>query len=236
MDTENMAAEVIEAKPEERVATYLVFDTETTGLPVRGKRGEPPVPADDPRQPRVASFAAIIADQHGQEIDRKKAYIRPEGWTMAEFDARAIADGKKPASEINGLTDAVLIAVGVPVAEVLDFYASQIEANLIVVAFNAIFDTKMMRGELRREGRPDLFEKTRNICMMKAQDAYAQRGLCMSRPGFVTLAAACEFHGIKQENAHDAMGDAEDARALLEILIRDGLLPEPSITYSATKE
>lgn len=236
MDTETTSQEATNSEQEDRVATYIVIDTETTGIPVRGKRGEPPVPADDPRQPRVASFAAIIADQHGREIDRKKAYIRPEGWTMAEFDARAIAEGKKPASEINGLTDAVLIAVGVPVAEVLDFYAAKIEADLIVVAFNAIFDTKMMRGELRRAGRDDLFGKTRNICMMKAQDAYAQRGLCMSRPGFVSLATACEFHGIKQANAHDALGDAEDARALLEILIRDGLLPDPTITYSSAKE
>ena len=211
---------------------FIVFDTETTGLPVRVARGEPPVPADDPRQPRLASFAAIIADDNGHEIDRQKFYVLPEGWTMAEFDARAIADGKKPASEINGLTDDFLNENGVPVKQVLDFYSGIIEHGLIAVTFNAIFDTKIMRGELRRAGMPDLFEQTRNICVMKAQDAYAARGLCMSSPGFVKLATALEFHGIVNDNPHDAMGDAEGARKLLARLIADGLLPEPGIRYA----
>lgn len=212
--------------------TYLVFDTETTGLPVRSARGEPPVPADDPRQPRVASFAAVVADASGNAIEEHKFYVRPDGWTMAEFDARAIADGKRPASEINGLTDDFLNENGVPVSHVLDFYAGNITRGLIVVAFNAIFDTKMMRGELRRAGRPDLFEQTRNICVMKALDPYGAQGLCIQR-GFVKLSEACDFFGIVNENAHDAMADARAAREILARLIRDDRLPAPTITYSS---
>lgn len=214
-------------------AKYMVFDTETSGLPPRGPRGAPPIPADDPRQPRLASFAAIIADEDGHEIERRKHFIRPVGWTMAEFDARAIADGKKPASEVNGFTDDFLNANGLPVETVLNFYSLQIAQGLIPVAFNSQFDMKIMRGELRRAGMPDLFEQTRNICVMKAQDVYAARGLCMSSPGFVKLAVALEFHGIVNDNPHDAMGDAEGAQKLLAILIRDGLLPEPKVTYSS---
>lgn len=212
--------------------TYLVFDTETSGLPPRAPRGCPPIPADDPRQPRMASFAAIIADELGREIDRQKFYVRPEGWTMAEFDERARHEGKTPASAINGLTDDFLNSVGVPVYDILSFYSEQITSGLIVVAFNAIFDTKIMRGELRRAGMPDLFEQTRNICMMKAQDAYAERGLCMSSPGFVKLAVACEFHGVTLDNAHDAMADTKATQELLAIAIADGLLPAPTVTYS----
>ena len=213
--------------------TYLIFDTETTGLPVRAARGEPPVPADDPRQPRMASFAAIIADETGAEIERHKFLVKPDGWTMAEFDARARADGKVPASEINGLTDEVLNADGVPVGEILALYSGHILGGLTLVAFNSQFDVKVMRGELRRAGMPDLFDQTRHICMMKAQDAFAPRGLCMSRPGFVKLAVACEFHGIDLANAHDAMADTEACRALLAISIAAGCLPEPAINYSS---
>lgn len=212
--------------------TYLVFDTETSGLPPRAPRGCPPIAADDPRQPRMASFAGIIADAQGRELDRQKFYVRPEGWTMAEFDERARHEGKTPASAINGLTDDFLNEHGVPVGDVLRFYSEQIAAGLIVVAFNAIFDTKIMRGELRRAGMPDLFEQTRNICMMKAQDAYAARGLCMSSPGFVKLAVACEFHGVTLDNAHDALADTKATQELLAIAIADGLLPAPTVTYS----
>lgn len=212
--------------------TYLVFDTETSGLPPRAPRGCPPIPADDPRQPRMASFAAIIADETGREIERHKFYVKPEGWTMAHFDELARHEGKTPASQINGLTDEFLNANGIPVDHILSFYSGHITAGLIVCAFNAVFDTKIMRGELRRAGRPDLFEETRNICLMKALDPYAAQGLCMSSPGFVKLGVACEWFGIQLENAHDAMADAEAARALLEILIRDGNLPEAGVTYS----
>lgn len=215
--------------------TYLVFDTETTGLPVRAAKGQPPIPADDPRQPRLASYAAIVTDEAGRAISADKFYIRPQGWTMAEFDARAIADGKKAASEVNGLTDDFLDRNGVPVVQVLSHYASQIDAGLIVVAFNAVFDTKIMRGELRRAGMPDLFEDTRNICAMKALKPYIAEGLYSGGFGNVSLANACEFFGIVNAEAHDAMGDAEAARSVLEILIRDGRCPTPGITLSKHK-
>lgn len=212
--------------------TFLIFDTETTGLPPRAPRGTPPIAADDPRQPRMASFAGIIADEHGRALHRQKFYVRPQGWTMAEFDERARHEGKTPASAINGLTDDFLNANGVPVADALTFYSEYIKLGLTVVAFNAIFDTKIMRGELRRAGMADLFDQTRNICAMKALDAYAADGLCMSSPGFVKLSVACEFFGIVNENAHDAMADAEAARAITEILIRDDRLPLPTVVYS----
>ena len=213
--------------------TFLVFDTETTGLPPRAPKGAPPIPADDPRQPRLASFAAILCDATGAAIQRYSVLIRPEGWSMAQFDAMARAEGKTPASAVNGLTDERLNADGVPVIEVLHMYSEAILAGMIPVAFNSQFDVKIMRGELRRAGMPDLFEQTRHICMMKAQDAYAADGLCMSAPGFVKLRDACAFHGVMQIDAHTAGGDAEDCRQLLAIAIRDGRLPEPAVNYSS---
>ena len=136
---------------------------------------------------------------------------------------------------MNGLTDAFLRANGVSVIEALEFYSGHVVAGLYPVAFNKLFDLKIMRGELRRAGLPDLFDITKAICAMNALDPYAAEGLCMSRPGFVKLSVACEFFGIKLENAHDAMADAEAARAILEILIRDGRCPEPGITYSKNR-
>lgn len=204
------------------VPTYIVFDTETTGLPPRSARGEPPIPADDPRQPRMASFAGIVCDHTGAAIEHRKFYIRPDGWSI---------DGTE-AAQVNGLSDAFLMGRGVPVSDALAFYSDCINLGLVAVAFNAVFDTKIMRGELRRAALPDLFEQTRNICVMKAQAAYVPRGLRMSGPGRIKLSDACAFHGIPQREAHDAMSDAEDARRLLEILIADDLLPAPAVTYS----
>lgn len=50
--------------------------------------------------------------------------------------------------------------------------------------------------------------------------------------GFVKLAVACDFFGIVNEDAHDAMADAAAARAILEIMIQDGNLPVPAVHYA----
>lgn len=214
---------------------YMTFDTETTGLPPRAPRGAPPIPADDPRQPRMASFAAVFQDERGAVLARQKFLVRPEGWTMAYFDDIARAEGKIPASAINGLTDEKLNAEGVPVALPLAVYSEAILAGLTPIAFNKLFDLKIMRGELRRAGMPDLFEQTKAVCAMAALDPYAAEGLCMSRPGFVKLSVACEYFGITNADAHDAMGDADATAEIVAILIRDGRLPDGAVVYSANR-
>ena len=195
-------------------ATYLVFDTETSGL-FDFKR-----PADDPDQPRLASAAFIVADEDGNEISRTSHLIRPDGWTMP-LEAEAI----------NGLSTELLNMEGVPMADVLDIYQGHIEAGLIVTAFNVQFDCKVMRAELRRAGRPDLFEQTPNSCLMRGLAPYKDKGLAV-KGGFVKLAVACEHFSIINADAHDAMADAEAALALLQILVRDGNLIPPKIHYA----
>lgn len=203
---------------------FVVFDTETTGLfsfkdPITGA----PIPADAPGQPRLASFAAILADEQGKEVERKKFLIRPDGWSI---------DGTY-AAKINGLSDDLLRDAGVPVDDVLIFWKTLIDKGLIVAAFNAQFDCKMMRAELRRAGRADLFQRTKNVCLMRALAPYRVDGMPVNR-GMIKLSAACEFFGITNENAHDAMADAEAARAILERLIADKRLPEAKVHLAKT--
>jgi DNA polymerase-3 subunit epsilon len=205
---------------------YVVFDTETTGLFLfRDKATGETVPADDPRQPRMASFAAIVTDENGSIIDTHKMFIKPDGWSI---------DGTK-ASEINGLTDAFLNEQGVPVSEVLDLWTGWIEQGLIVAAFNAQFDCKMMRAELRRADRDDLFEETANICLMRALAPYKDEGLCILR-GYVKLEVACEYFGITNVDAHDAMSDAIATTEILRKLIADDRVPYAKVHFAKAKE
>lgn len=197
---------------------FCIFDTETTGL------FDFKLPADDPSQPRLASVGFILADQNGNEIERVKAYVRPDGWEMGEG-----------AGAVNGLTTAFLHENGVSVSSVLDRYQTYVDLGLIVVAFNAQFDCKVMRSELRRAGRDDLFLKTRNICVMRGLASYKDEGLPI-RGGFVKLSAACEFFKIVNKDAHDAMADAEAALGLLQRLISDDRLPEAKVHLAKAKD
>lgn len=207
---------------------FLVFDTETTGI------FDFKQPADAPGQPRLASFFGIRLDDDMQPIDRQIFYVKPDGWTIAEFDELARRQGKKPASEVNGLTDEFLNEKGVPVSEVLDFYSEAIGRGDAVVAYNCQFDAKMMRAEFRRTGRPDLFEETKQICVMRPMT-----DLCKIRGPYgykwPKLAEAMAFFGYKLEGAHQADNDAEGALIIFQELHKRGLLPEAAVFYAKDK-
>ena len=193
---------------------FYVFDVETTGL-MDFKRA-----ADAEGQPRVASFAGLAVDHPDDEPEVFERYVRPDGWAMSP-----------DASRVNGLTNEFLAQRGVPIAEVLDEYARRIEAGYTMVAFNAQFDLKMMRAEMRRAGRDDLFERTKNVCVMRPLTSILR---IPGRYGFKwpNLAEACAHFGIVNAKAHDAVGDAWAALEVMRHLHRDGLLPEPAVHYA----
>lgn len=125
----------------------LVLDTETTGLHVRIP-GEV-VAADDPRQPRMAGISMALFDADGAELKMFDTLIKPDGWTMPQ--------GPHSAGEANGLTDEQLTAEGRPIADVLPIYNAMLDEADFIVAYNAPFDLKIIRGELRRGGLPDRY-------------------------------------------------------------------------------
>ena len=156
---------------------YLVIDTETSGLFDFSRA------ADGLEQGRLAQLAMIECEPGPDfEITRKvDFYVKPDGWLMS-FDA----------TRVNGLTDEFLEEKGIPIGEVLDNYTKSILEGRTVVAFGAQFDCKVMRGELRRAGRDDLFEQTPNICLMRIMTA-------------VCAIPQKNGRGLKWPNLHEAM-------------------------------
>jgi DNA polymerase III epsilon subunit-like protein len=207
---------------------YVIIDTETSGLPLYAKKGEPPPAADAPGQPRLASFTALVTTPE-LEVDEEQsitALIRPDGWVMSEG-----------AMAVNGLTMDKLGAEGINVRDVLGIYSEYIANGWIVVAHNAQFDTKIMRGELRRVGMDDLFEQTLNICTMRAtlevlKLAPTHAQLASGRRGFKQpklMEAYQYFYGDEFPDAHTSMADAHACLAVFRKLIEIGQCPEPSI-------
>jgi DNA polymerase III subunit epsilon len=198
---------------------FVVLDVETTGLPMRAERGAPPIPADAPGQPRLASFCVIALDENLVEIEQDSiaALIKPDGW---EIGAEA--------SAVNGLTTERCAAEGIPVADVLGVYSDLIGRGAIVVAHNVIFDTKIMRGELRRAFLPDLFKQTRIICTMRA----AADVITPGRKQVKLIDAYRHFFESDFADAHTAQADARACLALLRKLTEIGCCPEPQINYA----
>lgn len=197
---------------------YCIFDTETTGLflfkdPDTGA----PIPADDPRQPRLAHFNAILLNEDLAEEDEIDLYVKPDGWEMPA-----------EAADVNGLTTQFLLQSGTPLNVVLDAYEEIVRQGYILVAFNAQFDCKMMRGELRRAGRPDLFDDTPNICAMRAAMALGVKKAGGGR-GFPKLTDCAAHLGLVIDDAHSAKGDTRASLALFRHLHAVGALPEARV-------
>jgi DNA polymerase III epsilon subunit-like protein len=193
---------------------YVIIDTEGSGLFDFSK------PADAEGQPRLAQLAMIYADAEFNIEREYSAYVKPDGWTM---DPKATA--------VNGLTDEILNDKGVPVSEVLAVYTEAIKEGRAVVAFNAQHDCKTMRAELRRAGMPDLFEETKNVCVMrKANGIIPKAG---GKKGWPKLSEARTHLGLKTDEAHTATADAMDAWHILKYLAAHGADLTPEVHYAA---
>lgn len=202
--------------------SYLVIDCETSGL------FDFKQPADAPGQPRLAHLAMIRLADDGREEDRADLYVRPDGWSMPQ--------GPGSAGAVNGLTDEFLSANGGDVRDALNAYSDEVIAGRVIVAFNAQYDLEVMRGEFRRAGLPDLFERTLNICVMRPMTK-----LCRipnpNRGGFKfpNLTEALAHFGHVREGDHLAMSDAESAAIIFRELKTRCLLPEAAVHYAKEK-
>lgn len=202
---------------------YCIFDTETTGLFLfKDPETGVPIPADDPRQPRLAHFNAILVDEDLEEEYEINLFVKPDGWEMP-------AD----AGAVNGLTTRFLEENGTPIGVVLDAYVTIVTAGYIMVAHNAQFDTKAMRSELRRAGLPDLFERTPNICTMRAAMALGVKKAGGGR-GFPKLTDCAAHLGLVIDDAHSAKGDTRATLALFRHLYAVGALPEAKVHLAKT--
>lgn len=194
---------------------YMIIDTETNGLP------DFKLPADDPKQPLLASLCMIKTDQDCEPITINTMLVRPDGWEISpEITA------------INGLTTERCAAEGVPIRDVLAAYSAAILEGYVVVAFNAQFDCKVVRGELRRLEMPDLFEQTPNICAMRSSMKLGAKK-ASGKGGFPKLSDVyAHLFGQEHETQHSAGGDAQACLEIFQELLKRGLAAEPQVHYA----
>lgn len=106
---------------------FLIFDTETTGLPAWND------PSDAPHQPHVVDIACSLFDRTGMEIERYDALIDP-GVEIPE-----------EVSRIHGITTEMVQAKGVEPGEAFGNFCAMVAKAEGISAYNASFDLRMVR-------------------------------------------------------------------------------------------
>jgi DNA polymerase III epsilon subunit-like protein len=128
------------------MTTYLVFDTETTGLPLPSV-----MPLD--KQPRIIEFgAALVRD--GKVVDSVDFVINP-GMPLPEV-----------ITKITGLTDADLEDAP-PFGDMLPAIRELFEQADVLVAHNAEFDTTLLKFELKRLGVEEFPWPKETLCTVQ---------------------------------------------------------------------
>ncbi|HCW65570.1 MAG TPA: DNA polymerase III subunit alpha, partial [Leeuwenhoekiella sp.] len=114
---------------------YLIFDTETTGLP---KNWSAPI-TDSDNWPRAIQIAWQLHDDMGNCIEHEDYLIRPDGFDIP-FDAE----------RIHGISTELAQRDGLPLGEVLGKFKAALERTKFVVGQNVGFDVNIMGAEFHR--------------------------------------------------------------------------------------
>ncbi|WP_242084191.1 DNA polymerase III subunit alpha [Aestuariivivens sediminis] len=114
---------------------YLIFDTETTGLP---KRWDAPI-TDVENWPRCVQIAWQLHDAMGNCLDHQDYLIQPEGFNIP-YDAE----------KVHGISSELAQEQGRPIAEVLKKFNEALSQTKFVVGQNVTFDLNIMGAEFVR--------------------------------------------------------------------------------------
>ena len=188
---------------------YLIFDTETTGLP---KSWSAPI-SDTDNWPRCIQIAWQIHDEKGRLIEHQDYLVKPEGFNIP-YDAE----------RIHGISTELAMEQGVSLAEVLEKFNSALSRSKFVVGQNVGFDLNIMGSEFYRLGVDS------NLGNMPVLDTCTEvtanlLKLPGGRGGRFKLPTLTELHsylfGVPFSEAHNATADVEaTTRCFLELVKR----------------
>jgi len=193
---------------------FLIFDTETTGLP---KNQNAPL-TDFDNWPRMVQLAWQIHDDKGRYVENHNYLVKPDGFVIP-IDAKMV----------HGISTEHALKYGKPLNEVLDLFLQSAAKAKYLVGHNVGFDLNVLGCEFLRCGRENPLkqwtvidtctEKTANFCQLPG-----------GKNGKFKFPRLNEIHhllfGENFDSAHNACADVQaTARVFLELL-RRGVLDE----------
>jgi DNA polymerase-3 subunit alpha len=193
---------------------FLIFDTETTGLPVRDNA---PVNEVD-NWPRVVQVAWQLRDRTGGLIEHRNLLIRPEGFEIPYA-----------AEKVHGISTEKALKHGVSLREALELFNGSVEQADVLVGHHVRFDINALGAEFIRSGIATSFLEKKQVCTMHSTTDELKiaggRGGKFKPPRLMEL---YEFlFGEKFGEAHNAAADVEaTARCFFELLRRKIITPE----------
>ncbi|WP_316837983.1 DNA polymerase III subunit alpha [Pedobacter nutrimenti] len=194
---------------------YLIFDTETTGLP--GNFNAPITNTDN--WPRCIQIAWQLHDEFGVLIENQDYLVKPKGFNIP-YDAE----------RIHGISTELAEEQGIELEEVLAKFNIALSKAEFVVGQNVGFDVNIMGCEFYRYGVENRLAEmpVLDTCTEVTAELLKLPG---GRGGRFKLPNLTELHqylfGEPFAEAHNATADVEaTTRCFLQLLKIDGFKPE----------
>lgn len=188
---------------------YLIFDTETTGLP---RNWSAPI-TDTDNWPRCIQIAWQLHDEFGNLIEHQDYLVKPEGFNIP-FDAE----------RIHGISTELAEQQGADLKEVLEKFNIALSKSKFIVGQNVGFDVNIMGCEFHRMGitSPMSSMPVLDTCTEVTASLLKLPG---GRGGKFKLPTLTELHqylfGKPFSEAHNATADVEaTTRCFLELVNR----------------
>jgi len=185
---------------------YLIYDTETTGLP---KNFSAPV-SDSENWPRLVQVAWQLHDDMGELIEVKNFIVRPDGFTIPYN-----------AEKIHGISTKRAQEQGVDLAFVLEEFNKAVVKSEYIVGHNIIFDINIMGAEFYRTQMETSLMDEKNIDTKTEGTEFCAipggRGGKFKWPTLTELHVKLFKEGFSE--AHNASADVEaTTRCFLELI------------------
>ncbi|MGY8885424.1 MAG: DNA polymerase III subunit alpha [Flavobacteriales bacterium] len=188
---------------------FLIFDTETTGLP---RNWNAPL-TDSDNWPRCVQIAWQLHDEMGNVLEHQDYLLQPEGYNIP-FDAE----------KIHGISTELAQKDGISLLEMIEKFKESLSKTKFLVGQNLGFDLNIMGAEFHRLGieNPLLKYPVLDTCTETTATLCQLPG---GRGGKFKLPTLTELHEylfkVPFSEAHNATADVEaTTRCFLELIRR----------------
>jgi DNA polymerase-3 subunit alpha len=192
---------------------YLIFDTETTGLPHNKT-----APVEDlDNWPRLVQLAWQLHDAQGKLLSRGNHIVKPEGFTIP-FNAE----------KIHGISTDRALEVGEDLKEVMAKFTADVQKAKVLIGHNIEFDNKILGAEYLRIEEANILADFPNIDTAEDTKEFCQLGGGpggrLKSPKLIELYEKLFGEGFG--DAHDAAYDVDaTSKAFFETLKRGIIKP-----------
>ncbi|ROI10536.1 DNA polymerase III subunit alpha [Chryseobacterium sp. H3056] len=198
---------------------YLIFDTETTGLP---KNFNAPI-TDSDNWPRMVQIAWQLHANDGTLLENQDYIIKPEGYDIPFSSQR-----------IHGISTKIATEEGRDLSEVLEEFREAVNKAKVVIGHNIIFDYNIVGAEFFRKQIENNLQYLSFADTMEIGTDFCQLGGGKSgkfkSPKLEELYE--KLYGEKFDEAHNAAADVNATAQVFFEMKRIGIIPPETLKIS----